>query len=195
MTGTPSDPFAAFGEWMREAEAHPAIRYAHAATLATVDEGDLPDARVVLVHRFDPGGFVFSTDSRSPKAAQLSRRPAAALVFYWGPLDRQVRIRGNVAEGTEEESDHCFEERPRGSRLTAWGPPQSSELGKPLGAAWAVAEARFEDQPRVPRPEHWRAYRLRPTSIELWRAARHRLHDRRRYERSSDGWRRVHLVP
>lgn len=182
-------PWPLLAAWQREAEASPTIRYAHAVTLATSDaEG--ADARVVLVHRMDEAGLLISSDDASPKARQIRAHPRVALVFHWGPLERQVRMRGAVVEADAEDADTCFAERPRPSRITAWASRQGVGLSRDpniarqeLEAAWKLAEARFEGVDEVPRPDHWRAWRVLPEKIELWQARSRRLHDRLVYER------------
>ena len=190
----PAEPFPLLDDWWREAERHAAIRYAHAAVLATVESRDdrvAPDARVVLVHERGPDGFVISTDDRSPKAEQMRTIPEVALVIHWEPLERQVRVRGHVEPADPATAERCFAERPRESRITAWASRQGPGLADraSLDAAWTSAAERFEGVETVPRPESWRAYRIVPRSIELWRAGARRLHDRLAWTREGDGWR------
>ena len=47
----------------------------------------------------------------------------------------------------------------------------------------------------VPLPPFWGGYRLRPTTIEFWTHRDDRLHDRVRYARAGDAWRRERLAP
>jgi pyridoxamine 5'-phosphate oxidase len=158
---------------------------------------------VVLIHEHRPEGLLFSTDTHSPKAQQLQNNPEAAVVFYWGATERQVRIRGAVIPGSDEESDRCFEERPRESRITAWASRQGPGLGsrEELEKAWEEAARRFEGVEVVPRPGHWRAYRLVAREVEFWQAAARRLHHRVLYRRGAgaasdrDRWERELLWP
>lgn len=191
------EPWALFETWYQEAKASPAIRYAHAATLATVDGDGRPDARMVLVHRFGPEGLWFASDFESPKARQLEGQPEAALLFYWGALDRQVRFRGPVILGDDADADACFEERPRASRLSAWSSRQGPGLDsrEELEQAWEEVDERFRNVEPVPRPPWWRAWRLAPRTIELWQAGAKRLHDRWLYRRVVEGWRVERLWP
>ncbi|MEO1084293.1 MAG: pyridoxal 5'-phosphate synthase [Acidobacteriota bacterium] len=191
------DPVDVLLEWLADAEAHADIRYAGAATLATVD-GDGVDARVILVHAVDDRGLLFGTDTRSPKARQLRSNPAAALTLYWGPLERQVRVRGAVEPCDGDAADETFNDRPRGSRVTAWACQQSREVTDRgvIESRFSEAEALFAAAPEVPRPDTWRAYRLVPERFELWSAGRFRLHRRRGFERKpGGGWRRYTLEP
>src|SRR5690606_4875679 len=86
------DPFAQFGAWFRAAAR--VVALPEAMTLATADETGSPDARMVLLKGFDQDGFRFFTNYEGVKARQLDTRPGAALVFFWPPVDRQVRVRG-----------------------------------------------------------------------------------------------------
>ncbi|MDY7094137.1 MAG: pyridoxal 5'-phosphate synthase [Acidobacteriota bacterium] len=188
FTNPPPTPWPALNQWLQEA-AEAGIRYPHAATLSTVDssceESPRPDARIVLIHEHGPEGLLFSTDDQSPKAQQLQHNPEAAVVFYWGATERQVRVRGRVVLGSEEESDRCFEERPRESRVTAWASRQGAGLAsrEELEKAWEAAAGRFAGVEMVPRPAHWRAYRLVAREVEFWQAAARRLHHRGLYRR------------
>ena len=184
----PADPLRLFDAWYAEAVACQGIRYAHAACLSTVGLDGLPDGRTVLLELHDAAGFVFFTDARSVKGRSLARLPAAALTFYWGPLDRQVRIRGGVEMGTDELSDNCFSHRPRPARITAWASRQSRQRRA------GELERRVEDQAErfagcdlVPRPPHWQAYRLVPHALEFWLAKAGRLHDRLLYSLGDEG--------
>ncbi|MEM8556290.1 MAG: pyridoxamine 5'-phosphate oxidase [Bacteroidota bacterium] len=193
----PTDPFTLFADWFADAEAHAAIRYPHAMTLATVDAEGMPDARIVLCHAFDTRGFAFMTDARSPKAQHLAARPHAAMMFYWEPLERQVRIQGTVDPGTEAEADAYFAERPRRSRITAWASVQSAPLDDRAGLEDRMAEHddRFADVEPVARPPHWRTYRVVPERIEFWQAGARRLHHRTRYDLDDTVWTRTLLEP
>ena len=55
-------------------------------------------------------------------------------------------------------------------------------------------ESRFPGED-VPLPSHWGGYRIVPDAIEFWSHRDDRLHDRIRYRRSEDGWRRDRLAP
>ncbi len=181
------DPFDRFRDWYAEACASSVVLPA-AMSLATVGPGGSPAARMVLLSSFDRRGFVFHTNYESAKATELGACPRAALVFWWAPLSRQVRIEGIVERTAPEESDAYFAARPRGSQLGAWASNQSSPLGSrdDLLARIREAEGRYRGGP-VPRPPHWGGYRVVPRSFEFWTGRDDRLHDRLRYDRTSAG--------
>src|SRR5919204_6663840 len=80
---------------------------------------------MVLLKGFDERGFVFFTGYESRKGAELAASPHAALLFYWDPLGRQVRIEGPVERISDAESDAYFHTRPRGAQISASVSPQS----------------------------------------------------------------------
>lgn len=190
------DPLVEFARWFAEAQ-EAELRDPTAMTLATATTDGAPSARIVLLKAFDERGFVFFTDYRSRKGAELEANPRAALVFYWGDLDRQVRITGSVSPTSHEESDRYFRSRPLGSRLGAWASHQSRVIpGRAaLEADLRAVEARFGDGD-VPLPEHWGGYRVEPETIEFWQGRESRLHDRIRYVREGgESWKVERLSP
>lgn len=190
------DPFALFQQWLQDA-LNAEIVEPNAMCLATVDSQGNPDARFVLLRGFDERGLAFYSNSRSPKGRQLAHRAYATAVFWWGALERQVRVRGRVERVDDAEADAYFATRPRGHQLAAWVSPQSEPIPN---RAWleqrmAEVERQFEGV-AVPRPSYWWGYRLVPDSFEFWQGRPNRLHDRLLYTRQPDGnWKRERLAP
>jgi pyridoxamine 5'-phosphate oxidase len=77
----------------------------------------------------------------SRKARDLATNPHASLVFYWPPLQRQVRVEGITETNSREESQTYFDTRVRGSRIGAWASRQSTVLTpkKPKKSAQQLA--------------------------------------------------------
>jgi len=196
-TDVSHDPIVEFARWFAEAQEAEVLEV-NAMTLATATAAGVPSARIVLLKAFDERGFVFFTDYRSRKGGELEANPRAALVFYWGELERQVRITGGVVVTSREESEEYFRSRPLGSRLGAWASHQSRVIpGRTaLEQDLRDVEERYGDG-EVPLPPHWGGYRLVPDAIEFWQGRESRLHDRIRYVRESGGkgWRVERLSP
>jgi pyridoxamine 5'-phosphate oxidase len=190
------DPLALFGTWLAEA-IRAQVYEPNAMTLATVSAEGRPAARMVLLKGFDAAGFVFYTNYTSRKGQELAQTPWAALVFWWGELERQVRIEGPVTPVAAAESDAYFASRPWGSRLGALASPQSQIIDSRQQLEQRLAELEAEYAQRdPPRPPHWGGYRLAPLAIEFWKGRPNRLHDRLRYQRQDDGsWRIDRLAP
>jgi len=189
------DPIALFAAWFRQAE-DAGVDVPETMTLATADAEGAPSARMVLLKGADEDGFVFYTGYVSRKAGELGGNPRAALVFYWRPLGKQVRVEGRVERVSEAESAGYFATRPRASQLAAWASQQSKTLEsrEELDRRYAELERQYERRD-VPLPPHWGGFRLRPDAIEFWQHRDNRLHDRIRYTRAREGWRSELLSP
>ena len=189
------DPIRQFQSWFDDAIAAK-LPLPEAMTLATATPEGRPSARMVLLKQVDHEGFVFYTNYRSAKAAQLDANPYAALVFYWAQLDRQVRVEGSVTKTSAEESREYFRTRPRESQIGAWASEQSEVIGgrEVLEQRAREFETLYCDRD-IDCPEHWGGYRLKPERIEFWKSRVGRLHDRILYERHDDGWTITRLAP
>ena len=190
------NPFVTFAEWYQEAQ-DAELYEPNGMTLATAGADGRPSARIVLLRKLDERGFCFFTNYESRKGQELAENPWAALLFWWGRLERQVRLEGKVERLTEAESDAYYQSRPLGSRLGAWASAQSEVIPnrQVLEDKLATLESEYAEQ-EPPRPAFWGGYRLVPTVFEFWQGGPHRLHDRLRYLHQSDGeWQIDRLAP
>jgi len=191
------DPLRLFSAWLKEASASEP-RDPTAMTLATVDADGAPNARMVLLKGLDERGFVFYTNKDSQKGRELDARPAAALMFHWKSLNRQIRIRGPAESVTDAEADAYFATRPKQAQIGAWASKQSFPLESRLAFEKAVAlyAAKYAIG-SVPRPPRWSGYRILPMLIEFWQDRPFRLHDRVEFRRAAldAPWVKTRLYP
>lgn len=191
----PKDPLALFREWLDRAFAEN-LPEPNAMLVATAALDGKPSARVALLREMDERGLVFFTNYASRKGKELESNPFAALVFFWQPLHRQIRVEGRVERIAAAESDAYFDSRPRGSQLASAASPQSAVIPNRdvLAARVKELEARFPN--RVLRPPHWGGYRVIPDVFEFWQGRENRMHDRLRYTRGvGDVWVMERLAP
>jgi pyridoxamine 5'-phosphate oxidase len=189
------DPIVQFQEWFEkviDADLHEP----NAMIVSTASTDGKPSARTVLLKGYDERGFVFYTNYEGRKANEIEANPMCALLFYWGELERQVRIEGRASRLSGDESDAYFEGRPRGSRRGAWASEQSRpvEDRSVLEDRVKALEAQYEGR-EIPRPPFWGGYRVEPDTIEFWQGRENRLHDRLVYRREDGAWRIERLQP
>lgn len=192
-----TEPFDLFARWFKEAK-EKELNDPNGMALATVDGHGMPDVRMVLLKDVSPEGFVFYTNAESAKGRQLEANPRAAILFHWKSLRRQVRARGAISLVSDAEADAYFQSRDRGARLGAWASQQSRELEDRLALEKRIAEYAVKyGVGEVPRPPHWKGYRLAPLSFEFWRDRPFRLHDRLTFTRDAPAqpWRKSRLYP
>ncbi len=189
-----TDPVEQFRRWFEEARAAD-IAEPNAMALSTVGPDGRPSSRMVLLKGFDRGGFTFFTNYESRKAVDLAVTPQASLLFWWQPLERQIRIEGVVERVDGQRADEYFRSRPRNSQISAWVSPQSRPLAsrEDLETRRTEFEERFPGE--IPRPEHWGGFRLIPDCFEFWQGRSGRLHDRIRFTGGAARWRIDRLAP
>ena len=187
------NPFKQFEKWFNEAlEAQ--ILEPNAMHLATVSNGK-PHGRIVLLKGFDENGFVFYTNYESNKGKEIGETPFASLTFFWGGMERQVRIEGNIVKTSAQESDEYFQSRPHGSQVGAWVSHQSSIVTRQeLEQKQQELEALYANK-TIPRPAYWGGYRVIPKRIEFWQGRPSRLHDRILFTKVENDWKIDRLSP
>ncbi len=189
------DPLEQLGRWLVEASRAGALE-PNAMSLATIGPSGAPATRMVLLRGLEGGAAVFYTNLTSPKALDLERDPRCALLWWWPPSERQVRLEGRAARVPRETAAAYFASRPRASQLAAWASPQSRPLPEraALEARLRAVAARFEGRD-VPLPPHWGGFAVTPQRLEFWQGRSARLHDRFEYRQGGDRWHLGRLAP
>jgi pyridoxamine 5'-phosphate oxidase len=190
-----TNPFKQFAHWFDEA-LNAQVLEPNAMHVATISDGK-PHGRIVLLKGFDENGFVFFTNYESNKGKEIAENAFASLTFFWGDLERQVRIEGKIKKVSAEESDEYHNSRPRGSQIGAWVSKQSKVITgrQVLEDRLLALEKQFENSEIIPRPPHWGGYRLIPDRIEFWQGRPNRLHDRILYSKVANDWKIERLSP
>jgi pyridoxamine 5'-phosphate oxidase len=164
--------------------------------VATVSKENKPSSRVVYMRDISEEGLVFYTNYDSQKGNDLDSNPHISLLFFWGELERQIRIEGKVSVLDPAKSDLYFSGRPRESQIGAWSSDQSRIIDsrKILEDRYKEFTDKFENK-NVDRPKHWGGYLVEPTSFEFWQGRPSRLHDRVKFLNNHSDWKIVRLAP
>ena len=190
------DPLALFTIWLAEAEKKE-INDSNALSLATTNSKNEPSVRMVLLKGLSKKGFVFYTNLNSPKSNDLKKSPKAEMCFHWKSLQRQIRIFGNINQVSDEEADAYFNSRPYESRIGAWASDQSKVMNKREEFLKKIDEIKkkYKDENNFPRPKNWSGWCLNPLSIEFWLGDQYRIHERLKYSKVSNNWKKEILYP
>lgn len=194
-SGVSSNPFDQFEIWFKEILKSD-LKEPNAMIVATSTKDGIPSVRTVLLKEFDESGFVFYTNYKSEKGKELLENPNAALLFYWGFLERQIRITGTVEKVSREKSAEYFHSRPRESQIGAWASNQSQIIeGRDyLQNKFREIKSEFEEK-EIPLPEYWGGFKVVPEKFEFWQGRESRLHDRICYLKENNTWKIVRLAP
>jgi len=190
------DPLELFKIWMAKAEKKE-IGDPTALSLATTNNAGQPNVRMVLLKGLSSKGFVFYTNLNSSKSNELKENSKAAMCFHWKSFNRQIRILGSVTQVDIREADLYFNSRSYESKISAWASDQSkpmkqrSELLKKM----EDLNEKYKDEKNVPRPPHWSGWCLKPSSIEFWLHKDNRIHERLRYNKIANDWKKEILYP
>ena len=190
------DPLELFEKWMDEAKKKE-INDPNALSLATTNDQGQPDVRMVLLKGLSSKGFVFYTNLNSSKSHDIKKNPKTAMCFHWKSLNRQVRILGSVELVDSKEADNYFISRSYGSKIGAWASDQSKILNERSELLKKIEDfkKKYTDKKNVPRPDFWSGWCLNPSSIEFWLQKDDRIHERLRYKKNKDGWKKEILYP
>ena len=192
-----NDPIELFRVWMEEAK-KTEPNDPNALALATSDKDNSPSVRMVLLKDFSKDGFTFYTNLNSQKGNEIKSNPKAAMCFHWKSLLRQIRITGQIKKVSDKVADEYYNTRGYESRIGAWASKQSTILKNrnELLKSIEAFKQKYNDQSKVPRPDHWSGWNLIPSNIEFWLDGDKRIHERLRYSKDETGsWVKSLLSP
>ena len=194
--GEKNNPFELFKEWFDEAK-KTELNDPNAVALATSDDRGYTSVRMVLLKDFNETGFVFYTNFNSAKGLAIKKNPNISMCFHWKSLLRQIRIEGAAEQVSDTEADEYYSSRKYESRIGAWASNQSSEISnrKELTDSIRNFKSKYPEQNNVPRPKHWSGWRLKPTSVEFWLDGEFRIHERLKYIKEKNDWKKILLSP
>jgi len=190
------NPIILFKEWFDEANKSE-INDANAFALGTIDNKGYPSTRIVLLKDFDNDGFVFYTNLNSDKSKAIKNNSNVSMCFHWKSLSRQLRVLGSAFQVNDKDADEYFQSRPHDSKIGAWASDQSSILEKrdDLYDSIKKYENKFLDEKKISRPDHWSGWKIKPIEFEFWLDGESRIHERLKYYKKNNDWKKILLSP
>ncbi len=190
-----SKPYKLFENWFKKAK-KTEHSYPEGFTLATASANAVPSARIVLLKKILPQGFVFFTNYNSQKAKELLENPNAHMLFYWKLSKKQVRIKGIVSKTSNEISNEYWASREYSSNLNAALSQQSSELEEGFNYKTLIKEFHLKNPKNIIRPKNWGGFIINPEYFEFWENGDHRWHKRDTFTLGANGnWKYSTLYP
>jgi pyridoxamine 5'-phosphate oxidase len=188
------DPFLFFKKWLEQAIEQD-FYDPTAFALSTVGENGRPSSRMLLLKGYDENGFIFYTNYKGRKGAELENNPFGSMLFFWDKYERQIRIEGKIEKISKEDSEKYFVTRPYTSRIGAWASKQSDILSSRGQLIKEAAMYMIKYPLNVPLPDNWGGYRLIPDEFEFWQGRESRMHDRFKYTLINGIWEISRLYP
>lgn len=172
------EPLALLVQWVEEAKAKQ-LSSPVGMNIATIGLTGKPRNRMVLMRYLTSSELGFYTNLGSAKSQEIIKNPAVSVTVWWPELERQVRIEGVASEQSRENVEQYFQSRPRNSQIAAWSSKQSTELSSMavLSNRFKKFESEFEGM-KVPLPDFWGGYVIKPTRVEYWSGRPFRMHER-----------------
>ena len=167
------DPLAQFRAWLDEAN-DAGIEEPNAMAMASVDASGMPHVRTLLCKEVTAAGFIFFTNyevrqgpadrgrTRRSDCASTGSRCTARSTWRGSPTPARGRVRRVLRPGPVRRNSALVVAAVPGHR----GPRTSAERLSEVGRTYPD---------RVPRPENWGGYLVRPEVVEFWQGQPSRL--------------------
>ena len=164
--------------------------------LSTIGDDGFPRSRIVLLKDLSKKGLTFFTNFNSAKGRSMRDNNKVCLSFFWGPLQRQIIIKGKAKKISNDLSKEYFYSRPRKSQIAAIISPQSEIIPDRdfINERFRITEKKYEGK-RIPMPKHWGGIIVSPSEIEFWQGRADRLHDRICFNLINNHWKSSRLAP
>jgi pyridoxamine 5'-phosphate oxidase len=170
--------------------------------IATVTAAGRPEVRAVSLRDIDPEGFGLLLNTTSPKWQQLSLDGQCSLHMLWSTIRRQYRVYGRLEPMPAERLQQYWNRKGHGSRLLEHYYETFHAQSQPIPSRAYLLEGiaelkqRYPDKDTVPVADTLRGVYLYPTEIDAWHGSpEDRLHDRRLFTRTENGWSFTTLTP
>ena len=190
------NPYDVFLKWIKEAINSNLIEEPNAMNVSTIEDDGYPRSRIVLLKDLSNNGLTFFTNYNSNKGKSINKNNKVCVSFFWPPLERQVIIKGKAKKISNDLSEKYFYSRPRESQIAALISPQSKIIPNRnfLNKSIKSVGEKYKGK-KIPMPDHWGGFIIKPFEIEFWQGRPDRLHDRILFKLFNGRWESNRLAP
>ena len=190
------NPYEVFLKWIKEAINSNLIEEPNAMNIATIEDDGYPRSRIVLLKDLSNNGLTFFTNYNSNKGKSINKNNKVCVSFFWPPLERQVIIKGKAKRISNDLSKKYFYSRSRESQIAALISPQSKIIPNRnfLNKSIKSVGEKYKGK-KIPMPDHWGGFIIKPFEIEFWQGRPDRLHDRILFKLLNGRWESNRLAP
>ena len=190
------NPYDVFLKWIKEAINSNLIEEPNAMNVSTIEDDGYPRSRIVLLKDISNNGLTFFTNYNSNKGKSINKNNKVCISFFWPPLERQVIIKGKAKRISNDLSKKYFYSRPRESQIAALISPQSKIIPNRnfLNKSIKSVDEKYKGK-KIPMPDHWGGFIIKPFEIEFWQGRPDRLHDRILFKLLNGRWESNRLAP
>ena len=190
------NPYDVFLKWIKEAINSNLIEEPNAMNVSTIEDDGYPRSRIVLLKDLSNNGLTFFTNYNSNKGKSINKNNKVCVSFFWPPLERQVIIKGKAKRISNDLSKKYFYSRPRESQIAALISPQSKIIPNRnfLNKNIKSIDKKYKEK-KIPMPDHWGGFIVKPFEIEFWQGRPDRLHDRILFKLLNGRWESNRLAP
>ena len=190
------NPYDVFLKWIKEAINSNLIEEPNAMNVSTIEDDGYPRSRIVLLKDLSNNGLTFFTNYNSNKGKSINKNNKVCVSFFWPPLERQVIIKGKAKRISNDLSKKYFYSRPRESQIAALISPQSKIIPNRnfLNKSIKSVGEKYKGK-KIPMPDHWGGFIIKPFEIEFWQGRPDRLHDRILFKLLNGRWKSNRLAP
>ena len=190
------NPYDVFLKWIKEAINSNLIEEPNAMNVSTIEDDGYPRSRIVLLKDLSNNGLTFFTNYNSNKGKSINKNNKVCVSFFWPPLERQVIIKGKAKRISNDLSKKYFYSRPRESQIAALISPQSEIIPNRnfLNKSIKSVDEKYKGK-KIPMPDHWGGFIIKPFEIEFWQGRPDRLHDRILFKLLNGRWKSNRLAP
>jgi len=161
-----------------------------------------PAVRAIALRDIEVQGISLLINANSPKWQQLEANGRYALQMFWATVQRQYRVQGRLASMEAERLQHYWARKGYQSRLLEAYYEEVESQSQVLASREQLQDGinalrdRYPECESIPLPDSLRGVYLAPMSIDVWHGSPiDRLHDRRLFTRTDQGWSSCVLVP